>query len=234
MPRFLQSSWESPVGRLRIVLNEDSSGAADCVGLYFADHRPEPKFWSEEIAEQSWQDDELTRWIVEQLTAYFADGRFRFDLPYRFSGTEFQEQVWRQLCEIPAGTTQSYREVADSIGRPAAVRAVGSAVARNPLSVLIPCHRVVASDGGLAGFAGGLARKRFLLDHETAAHQASRVPQSTRVTAPVATMDQPSPVSMRELGSRPVQTTRQATSATARATKAKHTPPTLAWAAGHH
>jgi methylated-DNA-[protein]-cysteine S-methyltransferase len=90
------------------------------------------------------------------------------DLPVRFHGTQFQSQVWRSLRRIPAGTTRSYREVAEAVGDAQATRAVGAANGQNPIPVVVPCHRVIGSNGSLTGFGGGLPRKRWLLEHEGA------------------------------------------------------------------
>lgn len=101
-----------------------------------------------------------------QLDEYFAGERTRFELDLAPRGTEFQLQVWRSLAEIPYGETSSYGKQAAAIGRPSAVRAVGAANGRNPLSIVLPCHRIVGADGKLTGFAGGIETKRWLLDHE--------------------------------------------------------------------
>ena len=101
-----------------------------------------------------------------QLQEYFAGERKTFDLPVRLSGTPFQQSVWQALQRIPYGETRSYRDIAEAIGNPKAVRAVGSANNRNPLFIIIPCHRVIGSDGSLVGYGGGLAMKQFLLDLE--------------------------------------------------------------------
>jgi methylated-DNA-[protein]-cysteine S-methyltransferase len=106
--------------------------------------------------------------VIDQLSAYFDGDRTTFDLPTKLDGTEFQRAVWAALCEIPFGETVSYAELARRVGRPDAMRAVGQANGRNPLAVVVPCHRVVAADGTLGGYGGGLARKRWLLDHEGA------------------------------------------------------------------
>ena len=103
---------------------------------------------------------------VDQLTEYFAGERTTFDLPLDPVGTEFQVAAWRALGEIPYGETRTYGEQAAGIGRPTAVRAIGAANGKNPLSIVLPCHRVVGADGSLTGFAGGLDAKRFLLTHE--------------------------------------------------------------------
>jgi methylated-DNA-[protein]-cysteine S-methyltransferase len=99
----------------------------------------------------------------QQLAGYFAGTRTAFDLPLDFHGTDFQRAVWAALLAIPHGETRSYAAIARAIGRPAAVRAVGAANGRNPISIVAPCHRVVGADGTLTGFAGGLAAKAYLL-----------------------------------------------------------------------
>ncbi len=100
---------------------------------------------------------------ARQLDDYFAGRRQRFDLPLDFRGTAFQKQVWAALLAIPYGETRSYADIARAIGRPSAMRAVGAANGRNPISIIAPCHRVIGSNGALTGFAGGLAAKRHLL-----------------------------------------------------------------------
>ena len=106
---------------------------------------------------------------AEQLTAYFAGQRSDFDLPLDLShGTAFQQTIWQALLAIPHGTTTSYGELGARIGNPAAVRAVGAAVGRNPISVIVPCHRVIGMNGALTGYAGGLHRKTALLTLEGA------------------------------------------------------------------
>lgn len=103
----------------------------------------------------------------EQLEAYF-DSRLRqFDLPLEPQGTEFQQRVWDSLKRIPFGETISYAELARRVDKPKAVRAVGAANGRNPLMIIVPCHRVIGADGSLTGFGAGIERKRWLLDHET-------------------------------------------------------------------
>lgn len=109
------------------------------------------------------EDSPLLREAERQLTAYFAGHLQVFSLPLRTEGTPFQEKVWRALQQIPYGETRTYGELAASIGQPAAARAVGGANHRNPLPIVIPCHRVVAAHGGLGGYGGGLDKKRWLL-----------------------------------------------------------------------
>lgn len=106
--------------------------------------------------------------LGRQLDEYFGGQRREFDLPLAAVGTPFQQAVWTELGRIPYGSTAGYGQIAARLGRPAAVRAVGAANGRNPLSVLVPCHRVVGADGSLTGYAGGMAAKRWLLEHERA------------------------------------------------------------------
>jgi methylated-DNA-[protein]-cysteine S-methyltransferase len=105
----------------------------------------------------------------DQLDEYFAGARVAFDLPLAPDGTGFQRLVWRALLAIPFGETRSYGDVARAIGRPAASRAVGAANGRNPLAIVVPCHRVIGASGALVGYGGGLPAKRWLLDHERGA-----------------------------------------------------------------
>jgi AraC family transcriptional regulator of adaptative response/methylated-DNA-[protein]-cysteine methyltransferase len=101
-----------------------------------------------------------------ELAAYFAGTLARFDVPLDLAGTAFQQRVWSRLLEIPFGETVSYAQVGRDVGRPSAVRAVGQANGKNPVAVVVPCHRVVRADGSLWGYGGGLWRKRWLLEHE--------------------------------------------------------------------
>ena len=113
-------------------------------------------------------DDALLQRAVDQFTRYFAGGKQGFDLPLDLLGTAFQRAVWQALLRIPAGSTRSYGEIARTINTPQAVRAVGAAVGKNPLGVIVPCHRVIGSTGALTGFAAGLDRKTALLELEGA------------------------------------------------------------------
>jgi len=109
-----------------------------------------------------------------QVQAYFAGELIHFDLPLRLDGTPFQRRVWDALMTIPYGTTISYKQLAGLVASQAGFRAVGAANGRNPVSIIVPCHRVIAHDGKLGGYGGGLPRKRWLLDHE-AAHAGTRL-----------------------------------------------------------
>lgn len=127
------------------------------------------------MQDQSHRPHDRDRWrhepgsfapVVEQLAAYFAGELTSFDVELRLEGTAFQVAVWRALRDIPYGETVSYGELAAAIGRPGAARAVGLANGRNPIAVIVPCHRVIGADGSLVGFGGGLSRKRALLELE--------------------------------------------------------------------
>ena len=113
-----------------------------------------------------YQETTLIKKAYLQLTEYLNGERRTFDLPLNPQGTDFQKRVWKALCEIPYGETRSYKQIAEAIGNPKAVRAVGMANNRNPLLVVVPCHRVIGSDGKLVGYAAGLDKKAFLLGME--------------------------------------------------------------------
>jgi len=144
----------SPLGALRLYAASDA-----LVGLYLP-ARPAPPGVDRGV--------DVLRCAAAQLAEYFAGQRRVFDLPLRPGGTGFQARVWEALMRIPSGETRSYRELARSIGRPAAYRAVGAANGQNPISIIVPCHRLIGSNGDLTGYGGGLAAKRWLLDHERA------------------------------------------------------------------
>ena len=126
-----------------------------------ANAEPDDRHWADRCGTDSLLDE-----ARRQLTAYFA-GRLRaFDLPLAPNGTDFQRRVWVELTKIPFGTTVSYGELARRLSNAAAVRAVGAANGRNPIPIIVPCHRVIGSNGSLTGFGGGLPRKQWLLRHE--------------------------------------------------------------------
>ena len=146
----------TPIGRL--IVASDGSAIA---GVWMANANPDDEHWEEHRGM-----DALLTEARDQLTAYF-DGRLRtFTMPLAPNGTEFQRRVWSALTEIPYGVTISYAELARRVKNTAAVRAVGAANGRNPIPIIVPCHRVIGSDGSLTGFGGGLDRKRWLLQHE--------------------------------------------------------------------
>ena len=151
------SYFESPIGRLLLT----SDGTA-LTGLYMEPSRKAQ-------CTDGWLEDVTVAPLsatVRQLTEYFEGTRREFDLPLRLQGTVFQQRVWRQLTEIPYGQTWSYGQLAERIDKPSASRAVGLANGRNPISILVPCHRVIGADGSLTGYGGGIERKRWLLVHE--------------------------------------------------------------------
>lgn len=153
----------SPVGPLLLAASAD--------GLHLIEfHTPRhPMPRGEDWCEG--EHDTLNR-AARQLDEYFAGTRRDFDLPLAPRGTSFQQQVWRRLADIPYGETISYSQLAQRVGRPTAVRAVGAANGRNPLPLVLPCHRVIGSDGSLTGFGGGLPTKEFLLKMEGALPRA--------------------------------------------------------------
>jgi methylated-DNA-[protein]-cysteine S-methyltransferase len=112
------------------------------------------------------RDDAALPVVREQLAQYFDGARREFDLPLQLEGTEFQRRAWEALLEIPYGETRSYGEQARRIGLPDAARAVGAANGQNPVSIIVPCHRVIGANGALTGYGGGIERKRWLLAHE--------------------------------------------------------------------
>jgi methylated-DNA-[protein]-cysteine S-methyltransferase len=147
---------DSPIGPLTLV---GADGALTGVYMDRQRYRPEPETFGD-------RDDVPFTEAARQLEEYFAGTRTRFDLPLAPVGTPFQRQVWEALQAIPYGQTVSYGQLADRLGRPAAARAVGFANGHNPISIIVPCHRVVGSNGDLTGYGGGLERKRRLLDFE--------------------------------------------------------------------
>ena len=113
------------------------------------------------------QETALIKEAYQQLSEYLKGERQMFDLPLNPRGTDFQKRVWQALCDIPYGETRSYKQIAEAIGHPKAVRAVGMANNRNPITIVVPCHRVIGADGKLVGYGGGLEMKEFLLRLES-------------------------------------------------------------------
>jgi methylated-DNA-[protein]-cysteine S-methyltransferase len=144
---------DSPLGPLRLVARGD-----ELVGVYLPDQAaPDAPVRATPVLARA----------ARQLAEYFAGERRTFDLPLAPQGTGFQQLVWRALAAIPYGQTRSYGELARAIGRPSASRAVGAANGKNPLAIVVPCHRVIGASGELTGYAGGMAAKRWLLAHES-------------------------------------------------------------------
>jgi len=151
----------SPLGELW--LRADSLGLCE---LRFASSEPSDVAAAALEFEGTGGARGLVEAACDQLGAWFARERMDLDLPTALRGTEFQRRVWARVAAIPRGATQSYRDIAVALGAPGAERAVGAANAKNPLPIIIPCHRVVGADGRLTGYSGGLERKRWLLEFE--------------------------------------------------------------------
>lgn len=165
MSSMCHTAVDSPVGPLTLVAHDGVLS-----GLYMTDQRHRP-------ADETFGPEDPSPFgdVITQLAEYFAGTRTTFDLALDLIGTPFQRTVWRALREIPYGETVSYGELAQRLGRPSAARAVGLANGRNPIGIIVPCHRVVGSTGDLTGYGGGLDRKRHLLDFERGSH-ADRLP----------------------------------------------------------
>ncbi|TXI60092.1 methylated-DNA--[protein]-cysteine S-methyltransferase [Mycolicibacter arupensis] len=146
---------DSPIGPL--TLAGDDGRLSHLLMLDHA-HAPSRDGW--------WRDDSAFPEVAHQLSAYFAGDLTEFDVDYTLVGTEFQRRVWTALLTIPYGQTRSYGELAGQIGSPTASRAVGLANGRNPISIIVPCHRVIGSNGSLTGYGGGIDRKKSLLELE--------------------------------------------------------------------
>jgi methylated-DNA-[protein]-cysteine S-methyltransferase len=154
---MLYTTIESPIGEL-LLLGDDQA----LHGLYMQNGRKPVT-----IAPDWKRSVQPFATVTEQLSEYFEGGRLAFDVPLLMDGTPFERRVWRTLQDIPYGETVSYGEIARRIGQPRAARAVGLANGRNPIAVIVPCHRVVGANGTLTGYGGGLERKRILLELET-------------------------------------------------------------------
>jgi methylated-DNA-[protein]-cysteine S-methyltransferase len=165
----------SPVGKLKLVASTNA-----LIAVLWEKEQPEAvKLEGAKFAPRHPMLIEAER----QLGEYFAGGRTRFELPLELRGTEFQKKVWRALTEIPFGQTRTYFDIAKAIGSPKACRAVGAANGKNPLPIVIPCHRVIGADGTLTGFGGGLETKATLLALEA---RPSESPRSSDPSAPAS------------------------------------------------
>lgn len=158
---YAYKTIDSPVGRLKLVACDEGLAA-----ILWENDNPRRVRLSP-LVEHS--DHPILIETERQLGGYFAGTVKAFTVPLAFKGTHFQKSVWTALLDIPFGETRSYGDIARQIGRPTAVRAVGAANGRNPISIIAPCHRVIGSGGALTGFAGGLATKRHLLGLESGA-----------------------------------------------------------------
>ena len=156
----------TPIGRIHIAAGSEGLARVELPGtnaewrirVWLALHFPQ--------ATQRRGVNPILSRAAEQIKAYFTGGLTRFSLPCTLVGTDFQKSVWKEVAGVPFGVTESYRGIADSIGNRRAVRAVGAAQRMNPLPIVIPCHRIIGSDGSLTGYAGGLPLKKWLLEHE--------------------------------------------------------------------
>ncbi|KQA20497.1 methylated-DNA--[protein]-cysteine S-methyltransferase [Vibrio metoecus] len=148
--------YESVLGRVTLQANQQG-----LLGVWFTTQTTQPEHlgtYTEECP--------ILNNAIQQLDEYFSGQRTQFELPLAANGTAFQQLVWHALCKIPYGESWSYQQLAEAIGNPKAVRAVGLANGKNPISIIVPCHRVVGKSGKLTGYAGGLERKAFLLELE--------------------------------------------------------------------
>ncbi len=161
---------KSPLGPLTLVATEQV-----LTGLYFPDHphAPAAESFGTALSDADLHGAEVLTLSRDQVREYFAGKRRDFDLPLAPQGTEFQHRVWAALRDIPFGQTRSYGEIAKTIEAPKASRAVGMANGRNPLAIIVPCHRVIGSDGSITGYSGGQQRKRELLERERSQEGAS-------------------------------------------------------------
>lgn len=147
----------SPIGNIRI------SSKEGCLSeLKFTDEEPDGEIL-----------DQVLLSTKQQLEEYFEGKRKIFDMPIGLGGTDFQRRVWMEVANIPFGQTTTYMKIAQKLGNPAAIRAVGAAIGANPILVILPCHRILGSDGNLTGYAGGLNKKKALLEMEGHAFQGS-------------------------------------------------------------
>ncbi|RUO68775.1 methylated-DNA--[protein]-cysteine S-methyltransferase [Idiomarina ramblicola] len=151
------SEFSTPLGKMYAVADKEH-----ILGLYYKGQKHCPEMSQYQYCPEDW----LLEAAASQIQSYFSDSDYAFDLPINPLVTEFQRRVLSVLQNIPAGTTLSYQQVANELNQPTATRAVASAIAKNPLIIVIPCHRVIGQDGSLRGFAAGLERKQQLLDLE--------------------------------------------------------------------
>jgi methylated-DNA-[protein]-cysteine S-methyltransferase len=150
MTDMFYNYFKSPIGLVEI-----GGTASEVTSLNFVERRREKT-----------ESNPLLDRAARQTAEYFAGKRQVFDLPISYQGTDFQERVWSQLLKVPFGKTASYQDIARGVGNSLAVRAVGAANGKNPISLIVPCHRIIGSDGKLVGYGGGLWRKEWLLKHE--------------------------------------------------------------------
>lgn len=148
----------TPVGQLRLIAHDQA-----LLAVLWDNEQPK---WVQQAKLSLDSEHKILLQARQQLDEYFQGTRQQFELPLEFAGTDFQKQVWAELLKIPYGDTRSYLQIAQAIGRPKAMRAVGAANGKNPISIITPCHRVIGARGALTGFAGGLENKTILLELE--------------------------------------------------------------------
>ncbi|HEX7063524.1 MAG TPA: methylated-DNA--[protein]-cysteine S-methyltransferase [Bacillales bacterium] len=167
-PSIFYGEMESPLGWLTIV--STSKGVCKLEFGSIEENMPNIHAWTKKhfLKSQMLRDEEQINPVIRELEEYFRGERFSFDLPLVLRGTPFQRKVWETLKEIPHGETRSYKQVAQLMKADKAVRAVGNANNKNPLPILIPCHRVIGSNGSLVGYGGGIDKKQYLLEFEKA------------------------------------------------------------------
>lgn len=165
---FFTAGYQSPLGPLDLIMSERGLAALSFQGHWVAPYGAKDARWIEEPSR--------FRVVMAQLDEYFAGERRTFDLKLDLRGTDFQRRVWQALGQIPYGQTLSYAELATHLGSPGASRAVGQANHRNPIAIIVPCHRVIAADRTLGGYAGGAAAKQYLLNLE-GAHYRPAAPE---------------------------------------------------------
>ncbi|MBO9565608.1 MAG: methylated-DNA--[protein]-cysteine S-methyltransferase [Niastella sp.] len=169
MMNYVFKYMPSPVGRLTLI-----AGNKGLAAVLWENDRPN------RVHAKAEEENEQHPVLLEaerQLQEYFAGNRNSFSLPLDMIGTPFQQQVWEALTTIPHGETRNYQQIANQLGNPKAVRAVGAANGRNPVSIIVPCHRVIGTNGSLTGFAGGLEAKAYLLSLEGVASSAAKTAQ---------------------------------------------------------
>jgi methylated-DNA-[protein]-cysteine S-methyltransferase len=160
---LVTATFASPIGLLALALDGDTLCA-----LEFEERAPEiADRMTRRFGRAPVRDDVATRPMIERLERYFAGDLHAIDgIAVDGAGTPFQKRVWAALCTIPVGQTRAYVDIARAVGAPDAVRAVGAANGRNPIALVVPCHRVIGKDGSLTGYGGGMWRKKWLLEHE--------------------------------------------------------------------
>ncbi len=151
MNEIFYSYFESPIGFIEIIADKNNLKSVNFI---------------EELPEEKRKGNKITISTRKQLKEYFAGKLKKFNVPISFNGTEFQNKVWKALTGIPYGSVVTYSDISKIIGNDKSVRAVGSANAKNPISIIVPCHRVIAKSGKLSGYAGGIERKEWLIEHE--------------------------------------------------------------------